>query len=527
MSKSYRIVLPLLLLWLVAWIVLSWPAIQDDALIHLRFADNLYLTHHITYDGITPSYGASSLLYVALLALLRSVFTSPNLPRAVSSLAHLSLFAGLAFLFTRNAIQRSPIARLLGLVFLCFVASPGTVRWLDDGMETGLAICIVALIVWLTFRQSSRTTTSPGEYLAFVALGLSAVLLRTEFLLPCALATIILVLKRAQSDRESHPTNLRSLLESSHLLVGSLLALAVILFNMHVLLPDTALAKSHGIGSWRSVLSSTPQVLVGALSFGIGLLVVWLVTLALVQRAGRLSLPVLVANSVFPITIVLAMSRGQEIQGARYLVWTYFFSILWNILELATPPHRASGASPQPTASAQFPKPADKLLVYATLTIFLIAQPLEARLMYRVLTLRSSTLAHVESEHLEVLHGMLGVAFDVGYIGYFSQAQICDLAGLVNGRAPARLSTAARAEACARRNPDFIFGNQSQIYLMSKHLSLAGWQVCSQFEFTNLRQPDSHYLLLPPATADRLCHAITGAAPYPIDPSISILPYPS
>ncbi len=527
MSKAYRIVLPLLLLWLVAWIVLSWPAIQDDALIHLRFADNLYLTHHITYDGVTPSYGASSLLYVILLALLRSVFTSPDLPRAVSSLAHLSLFAGLALLFTRNTIQRSPIARLLGLVFLCFIASPGTVRWLDDGMETGLAICLVALIAWLTFRQSSRTTTTLAEYLAFVLLGFSAVLLRTEFLLPCVLATLILILNRAQHDSHSYRVSFRALLQSSHLLLGSLLALAVILFKMHVLLPDTALAKSHGISSWRSVLTSTPQVLGGALSFGIGLLLFWLVTLALVHRAGRLNLPALIANSVFPVTIVLAMSRGQEIQGARYLVWTYFFSILWNILEVARLPHLPPASSPQSTASQQFTRPADKLLVYAILAIFLIAQPLEVKLMYHVLTVRAETLAHFESEHLNLLQGKLGAAFDVGYIGYFSQAQICDLAGLVNGRAPARLTTPLRAEACARRNPDFIFGNRSQIYLMSKHMSLAGWQICSQYDFTNLRQPDSHYLLLPPATADHLCHDITGAAPYPIDQSIPIQPYPS
>ena len=94
--KVLRIlVVPMLALWLAAWIVLSWPAIQDDALIHLRYADFLYSRHFITFDGVHPSFGASSLLYVGLLAVLRSFTASPLLSRAVSSTAHVVLFLGL------------------------------------------------------------------------------------------------------------------------------------------------------------------------------------------------------------------------------------------------------------------------------------------------------------------------------------------------------------------------------------------------------------------------------------------------
>ena len=82
MTKIYRTVFRLLGVWLAGWIYLSWPAIQDDALIHLRYADNLFLHHFITYDGVHADYGASSLLYVALLAVLRNFTASPNLARA-------------------------------------------------------------------------------------------------------------------------------------------------------------------------------------------------------------------------------------------------------------------------------------------------------------------------------------------------------------------------------------------------------------------------------------------------------------
>jgi hypothetical protein len=105
MNRSYRIVVPLMAIWLLACIVWSWAFILDDALIHLRYADHLLHTHQITYDGIHPNYGVSSLLYVSLLAVLRNFITSPNLPRGVSSVAHLLLFCGMGVLLAR-AIPR-------------------------------------------------------------------------------------------------------------------------------------------------------------------------------------------------------------------------------------------------------------------------------------------------------------------------------------------------------------------------------------------------------------------------------------
>ena len=114
MARTYRIAIPLLALWLLGWIFLSWPAIQDDALIHLRYADNLVRYHFITYDGGHPNYGVSSLLYVYLLASLRGLTSSPTLPRLVSSCIHLLLYTGLIFLFLRAVPRESHLARLLG-----------------------------------------------------------------------------------------------------------------------------------------------------------------------------------------------------------------------------------------------------------------------------------------------------------------------------------------------------------------------------------------------------------------------------
>ena len=191
-DRAYRWAVPVMALWLATWIILSWAGVQDDALIHLRYADNLVRTHFITYDGVHPDYGASSLLYVYLLAFLRTFTASTNLPRVLSSSAHLLLAAGLLVIFFKSIPRDSSLARLLGLILLFILVSPSAVRWLDDGMETGLALCFVAALCWVTFRQSTRYTDTRAQYLGLVVLGYFTVLLRTELILLCSLAFAIL-----------------------------------------------------------------------------------------------------------------------------------------------------------------------------------------------------------------------------------------------------------------------------------------------------------------------------------------------
>src|SRR5580698_6501834 len=112
MNKIYRIVVPLMAVWVAICIALTWASILDDAMIHLRYAENLLRTHEITYDGVHPNYGVSSLLYVSLLAVLRNFTVSSNLPRGVSSFVHLVLFGGIAVILWRSIPRRASYARL-------------------------------------------------------------------------------------------------------------------------------------------------------------------------------------------------------------------------------------------------------------------------------------------------------------------------------------------------------------------------------------------------------------------------------
>lgn len=502
-NKIYKFVLPLLGLWLAGWIFLSWAAIQDDALIHLRYADNLFRTHLITYDGVHPSYGASSLLYVHLLAFLRGFIASPSLPRGVSSFMHVLLFLVTAFILLKFIPRESSRARLLSLIFLFILVVPSAVRWLDDGMETGFALCFVAVLCVLAFQQSRRRATTSLQYLSLTVLAFFLVLLRTEMSFLCCIVFVVLAWKQIFSS--GHPASrwLNAILRSSHVLLGSLLAMAFIVWRMHHLLPDTALAKSTGIPSVGAFFAAA-TVLGGAMTFGAGFLLFWLLTLFLLVRARGLSVPTLLVNLVFPAVLTLSALRGQEIQGARYLVWTYFFSTLWNILELG------SADSDRSPVNQSYP------LIYGLLAVFLLTLPFECKIMYRVLTTRARTMKVFEGQHLDVLAGKHGIASDVGYIGYFSQANICDMAGLVNGRAAASLSKNARLTACAATHPDFVFVNPGQLKTMARFLPMKGWQVCTHYDFGNARGPDTHYLLLPPSTAAETCKAIAGSSIFPL-----------
>ena len=107
--------------------------------------------------------------------------------------------------------------------------------------------------------------------------------------------------------------------------------------------------------------------------------------------------------------------------GVRYIIWALLFSITWNLmLTRAVPP-------PLPVFLTAF--------ACALIACWIVELPK----VLRVDRGRSQNLSAMQNGHLNVLHGE-GLAADVGYIGYFSQAPICDLNGLINGRVAALLT---------------------------------------------------------------------------------------
>jgi hypothetical protein len=439
------------LVWIAwAWaIFLCWAGrreMLDDALIHLHYASILHDRHIISFDGVHPSYGASSLLYVAILALLRSAIHSPLLPKAVSLAAYAALLALVSWM---ARINRLAIALLLVLV------SPFAVRWLTDGMETSLACLLAVAFAMLLARKASPAA------LALMALTLS--LLRVDLTLLVAFGVLWWI------DRQDW-------LRAAALCLGSAASLAFIRLTMGHLLPDTAIAKQHL--HFFEVLNGTGYETAATFSFGIGAVLLWLVSAASAWRVN--SRAALIANLPFPTLTLLAAVRGQEVNSIRYLIWALLFSITWNLLIAAAP----SKTRP--------------ILLYGFACLLIVCWIFELPVALRIDRGRTQNLDAMQQAHLDRLHGQ-GLAADVGYISYFSQAPICDIDGLVNGRAAATMSYAKRTEACLAAQPTFLFVSALQMQYLDDdyHIdSHTDWIECGSVDFTNVGSSDRHWLLV-------------------------------
>jgi len=507
MPKRYPSLTILLAVWLLVWLRISWPAMQDDAFIHLRYAVNLLKSHMISYDGVHPDYGTSSLLYVWLLAGLRILFQSPVLPRAISSVFHVALFVGLAWAFARALRSAPRLAWAFALVLLAILAMPMAVRWLDDGMETSLTLCLISLLVF-SISHFGHSQDVPTRLFGWLfALGLVATFARVEFLLLMAVASFTMFFARYESRPRRLRESLRLAATCAAPLLGSVVAAGVIYLCMGALVPDTAIAKANALAPWTSTVLSTISVFVSAMSVGAILLLFWLLTAAaVVVYKRRVSLSILAANSPFPLVLALAIRRGQEVQGIRYFVWTLLFPILWNILEL-----RWTEEEPR-----RLPAHALKFATYVIVCLLLIATPIESLLLHREFRAREHSLAQFRAQHLERLSSLKLVAFDVGYIGYFTQSPLCDMAGLVNGRASAALPFEDRVKRCAAEHPPYAFVSGFSLWELSNALDLKGWSICSEYDLANLRAPDLHYLIASPEVTAEVCRA-AGAVPRPLE----------
>jgi hypothetical protein len=434
------------------------------------------------------------------------------LPHAVSSVFHLLLFGGLVWAFPRSLRSAPKLAWGFALLLLAVLVTPMAVRWLDDGMETSLTLCLVALIAFSISRLCHSATVSNRSVVWLFVLGFVATLTRVEYLLLLGVASLTLFFARLSlpevAAQHGLSARLRLAARCAVPLLGSLLAAGLIFYTMHALVPDTAIAKSEGLGSWLGVLRATSTVLVSSLSFGVLLFLFWALTaVAAIAYKRRITLPVLLANSLFPVTLALASLRGQQVQGIRYFVWTLLFPILWNILEL-----RWSALEPARSTARVL-----RLATYGLVGVLIVLFPIESKLLYGLFRARSQSLAEFRAQHLERLSSMKLAAFDVGYIGYFTESQLCDMAGLVNGRARASLSFHERVKLCAAEHPQYAFVSRFSLGDLNNSLDLKGWSICSVYDFANLRASDLHYLIASPEATPAVC-AAAGNSPQPLEP---------
>jgi hypothetical protein len=505
MKRWYAPLVVLVVIWLSGWLYVTRYAMLDDALIHLRYAAWLNQLHTITYDGVHPTFGASSLLYVGLLAVLRSLTTTALLPKIVSVIFYL---ASVGFVLTLiRRMEGAMAAQLLFVLLLASFLSPMGIRWLTDGMETSLVVVMTLSFAGLAFQEAERRSVSAVRYAGLMFFGFLLVLLRIELAALIALASLAILALRLESVRTGSE-RLRTVIASSHFSVGAVVAVVGIRLAFGTFLPDTALAKS---GSFNPlVVVPVLRVIVGSFLLGLGALALWIVSAALLlrvyaaQRFPRQAFFAwLYANAPFPVIFLLAMVRGQSVQGIRYLLWCFLFSITWNALQLWKEQrvHLSASASIVPWLKAVG-------VVYAIFILCVL--PFDWRLGTRAMLGRGATFLEMRSDGLDVFRGKTVVAGDVGFIGYFSGADVCDTSGLVDGREQAKRTPAERMSWCANSHPAALFVQADQAKRLDDDLPVGQWIACQHVDFRNVEGLDRHYLVVPPEDAESLCARFGG-----------------
>jgi len=482
----------------VTYLWLSRLLFLDDAFIHLRIAHGLLAHGFYSFNGDRPAYCSSSPLFTGLLALFSFVYSGDYLPKIVDVVVYGGLFAMLA---RRLVAVRTAVAQWLSLAFLAAAASPLAMRWLTDGMETGLS-GLVAVLLGAAAYEVYCESLRPGiaRLVAYGVLAGLAVTLRIEF---CFLVAMIGVASLTAYRRVGFSAS------AIALGTGAALGLGAIYATLGSLLPDTAIAKAHALAAFtplEAAIITFGDVLKGhaaASSFGVLMVVAGGVSALLAARSARNRSFVIVLNSGFLLLLALIAWRQQAIQGYRYFVFIEFFLLTFNIAVLDRPSAN-SDVSAVVAASRQS---SPRLAVLAGIVglAFIGWQAFDLSRLYTITAGRSASLEKFETVDLHDLYGSYGIAWDVGMIGYFSRATILDGNGLVNGREVARMAPAERLRSFVTEHPiRFVFVGDSQIAALHDVLDVSGWRARETFDFPNFSgRPDRHYLLVRPEPADR------------------------
>lgn len=184
--------------------------------------------------------------------------------------------------------------------------------------------------------------------------------------------------------------------------------------------------------------------------------------------------------------LALTIARGQRVAGVRHLVWLLGFGAIWG-LWVWRPNLRVLGLA---------------RLGFAAMALVVAA---ESTVTLRLTRGRAQALRTMSEAGLDRLRGRPGIAWDVGVLGYYSRADICDPLGLVNGRTWAELPSATRLDGCAQRSPVFVYASAGQRARLARHLSIDEWRACGRYSWANSRGADLRTLWIRPDVADEMC----------------------
>jgi hypothetical protein len=478
----------LVLLFVILQLIFSRFHLLDDAFIHLRIAHNLLDSGYFAYNVQEPSFATSSPLYTLVLALFSIVSRTPLLPKVVNVLIYFVIL----YLIGRELVRSEDSIRTTILfALLLLAASPMSIRWLTDGMETGLvALFAIALALATHKTIIEKEEPSISSTLLISVLAALAILLRVEFGYILAVAiTVISIHGVIAGSPDPLALKLKhTCKKTSPFVLGGIAGFALILIIFGRLLPDPAVAKQEYSGSMKlfDVFDSVLWILkahVGASFFGMGLLIVWAVSASLAYRTNQNAIKycVLAANSSMLLFILLLLLSHQDVQGVRYYIFIEAFLVALNYLFLSN------------TRQDVRPKP----IAYLVFVIMLLWITFDAVSFYKISAGRSETYKRFTETDYSYLQNKRGIAYDIGMIGFFTKGYILDMSGLVNGRQKAELSSERRLEAAASDMVDFIFANSDQLRDINAYIDTSTWNTLGEFDFPNASgNPDTHFLIV-------------------------------
>lgn len=437
--------------------------ILDDALIHQRYAENLLRHGYFTYNPGFPDHGASSKTWVAVLAVLTYFLDTGALtPKYASVAAYVALCFVIAFL----AVSRRSAA---GASLVVALLSPAGTRWLADGMETSFFLLLLALWIW-ALAEGSR------GFALILASVLGLTRIEAFVIVPLVLGILMLQYSSCSASQRSA---LRSwiVIGIAHALLLGLQAFVIIWF-FGTVLPDTAIAKKSYDAGISHFVSRIASALGAAGFFGGFLIFAWLIAAHEAARRRRLWGLTIGAFPVVPLLLIVV--QGVRVDGIRHLAWAFFTPTMIGLMigrsVLTSGAHRRVAAG------------------IGAVILLVVAYLVDYAWVKRIFAMRSETFVDMQEAKL-LGQGKVLYAKDVGFIGYFTGATVCDGHGLVNGRLHAQKTDQEREKICIEAGPDAIFLRPHEWDALRQKYDLAGqWEMRGEWAFPNRAGDDVHQL---------------------------------